>query len=178
MPAANLQNLFEAGFDFVPDLINQDVNTDLTGDWISLRHYERAYLLLIKPSGTAGDDLAIRLQQATDNAAAGAKALTFTKLWYKKGTMTAQGTWTAVELATASSDLDLDSVNGADLATDTSAAVILVEVRADSLDGANGFAFVNVLYEGDDISNALVINSHWLLMGNRFPQAIPISPLA
>ena len=174
---ANVMNLFEAGFDFIPDVLNQDANTDITGDWVNLENYERAYLLLIKPAGTAGDDLAIRLQQATDNAASGEKALTFTKLWYKKGTMSSQGTWTAVELTTPSSDLDLDSVNSTDLAMDTSAAVVLVEVRADSLDGAGGFNHVNVLWEGDDIANALVINSHWLLWGNRYPQAIPLSAL-
>jgi hypothetical protein len=176
------RNLFEAGFDLVPDLLNQDANADLTGDWICLRHYYRAYLMLIKPAGSGGDDLSIHLQQALSAAGGSAKDLIFSKLWYKKATatndFTAVGQWTAVELATPVADLDLASVNGVDLATDTVGAVILVEVLAESLDLTNGFDFVNVIYEGDDIGNALVINSHWLLMGGKFAQAIPLSPLA
>jgi hypothetical protein len=176
----HLGTFFQNGFDLIPDVVAGDVNTDITGDWISLKNWDRAYLVLIKPAGTAGDDLAIRLQQATDNAAGSAKALTFTKLWYKKGStnsFAAVPTWTAVELTTASSDLDLDSVNSTDLALDTSAAVVIVEVRSDSLDGGNGFTHVNVLYEGDDIGNALVINSLWLMQGNQYPQSIPLSSL-
>lgn len=180
MPANNL-TLFEAGFDLIPDVVAGDVNTDIAGDFVNLQNYERAYLVLIKPAGTAGDDLAIRLQQATVAAGTDAKALTFTKLWYKKGStnsFAAVPLWTAVELTSASSDLDLDSVNSTDLALDTSGAVVIVEVRADSLDGGNGFKFVNVLWEGDDIGNALVMNSFWLLMGSRYPQALPLTALS
>lgn len=173
-------SLLEAGIDIVPDVVNGDANSDITGDWIDLSKYDRAYLLLMKPAGTAGDDLAIRLQQATDNAGTGAKALTFTKLWHKiaaTSAFTAVTQWTAVTLTTASSDLDLDSVNSTDLATDINAAFVMVEVEAASLDSSNGFNHVNVLYEGDDVGNALVINSLWILKGARYPQAIPLSPL-
>ena len=169
------KSFFEAGFDFVPDIINGDANSDLTGDWISMKNHDRAYLVLIKPAGSAGDDLSIALQQATDNAASGAKALTFTRWWYKKGTMSSQGTWTAVVESTATSDLDLGTPT--DYAMDTVAAVILVEVLAESLDRDGGFDHINVIYEGDDVGNALLINSHWILQGSRFPQAVPLSPL-
>lgn len=169
-------NIFEAGFDFVPDAINQDANSDVTGDFVNMELYDRAYLLLIKPAGSAGDDLSIALQQATVAAGSDAKALTFDKWWYKKGTMSSQGTWTAVEESTPTSDLDLGTPT--DYAMDTVAAVILVEVRAESLDVDGGFKFINAIWEGDDIGNALIINSHWILMGSKYPQAIPLSPLA
>lgn len=169
--------LFMGGMDLVPDILNGDANADLTGDWVNLKLYDRAYLVLMKPAGTAGDDLSIKLQQATDNAAAGAKALNFSRLWHKIGTLTSLGTWTQVDLATATDDLDLVSVNSVDLATDVSAAVIIVEVLAESLDANNGFDHVNVFYDGTDIGNALVINSFWLLAGGKLPQSIPLSPL-
>lgn len=171
-------NFFENGFDFVPDVINADANSDLTGDWINLKHYDRAYLVLQKPAGTAGDDLSIHIQQATDNSGTGAKDLTFTKLWHKIGTLNAVGQWTAVTLTTAAADLDLASVNSVDLATDTNQAAIVVEIMAESLDVANNFTHINVIYEGDDIANALIINSAWLMAGSSYPQAIPHSPLA
>jgi hypothetical protein len=175
-------NLFELGFDLVIDQVNQDANSDVTGDWINLENWDRAYLMLIKPAGTAGDDLSIHLQQATAAAGTGAKDLNFTKLWYKKAAstndFTTVGTWTAVELTTATADLDLVSVNSVDLATDTVGAAILVEVLASSLDVNGGFKFVNNIIEGDDIGNALILNQHWLLVGNHYPQAIPLSSLA
>lgn len=178
----NALNLFESGFDFIPDSLNVDANSDVTGDRINLKNYERAYYMLIKPAGTAGDDLSIQLQQHDAASSGNSKALAFSKLWYKKAAsanvFTVVPTWTAVELTSATDDLDLVSVNGADLATDTVGAVVVVEVRADSLDGANGYTFVSALHEGDDISNALVINGHWLLLGNRYPQAIPLTALS
>lgn len=173
---------FEDGFDIVPDIVAGDANADLTGDWIAMRNYDRAYLVLIKPAGTAGDDLSIHLQQATAAAGTGVKDLTFRRLWYKKASATndfsTTGTWTAVTLTTATADLDLVSVNGVDLATDTVAAVVVVEVLADSLDANGGFDFVNNIIEGDDIGNALVLNQFWLMAGGKFKQAVPVSALA
>ncbi len=175
-------NLFEAGFDFIPDLLNQDANADLAGDWVKVANYERAYLLLIKPAGTGGDDLVIHMQQAATAAGGSVKDLIFSKLWYKKATATNDFTavplWTEVVLTTPVASLDLVSVNSVDLATDIVGTVIIVEVRADSLDGGNGFKFVNNIIEGDDIGNALILNQHWILWGSRYPQAIPLTAIS
>lgn len=170
-------SLFEQGFDLIPDQINADADNDITGDWVSLKDKDRAYLCLSKPAGTAGDDLSIKLNQATDNSGSGSKALNFTKIWHKIGTMNAVTQWTHVELTTATDDLALDSVNGADLETDESAAVVLVEVMADSLDVDGGFDHVQVFYEGDDVGNALLITSFWIMTGNAYAKAIPNSAL-
>lgn len=179
---ANAMNLFEGGFDLIPDSLNVDANSDITGDRINLKNYERAYYKLSKPAGTAGDDLSIKLQQHDAASSGNSKALTFSKLWYKKAAsgvnFTAVPTWTAVVLDTPTDDLDLVSVNGVDLATDTVGAVIIVEVRSDSLDGANGYTFVNAFHDGTDIGNALLITGEWLLVGNRYPQAIPLTALS
>jgi len=174
-------SFLELGFDIVPDIVAGDANSDLTGDWVKLTHYQRAYLVLVKPSGTAGDDLAIHLQQATDAAGTGVKDLIFEKLWYKKGStnsFAAVPVWTAVTLTTPVSTLDLVSVNGVDLALDTSGAVVVVEVLAESLDIAGGFDWVNNIIEGDDIGNALIVNQFWLMAGGRFRAALPLSAIA
>lgn len=160
-------NLFENGIDFIPDAVNQDANSDVSGDWINMEGVERAYLVLIKPAGTAGDDLSIAMNQASDSSGTGSKALTngFTRLWHKIGAPASTGQWTSVTLSTASSDLDLVSVNSVDLATDTSVSVIVTElIPAQHMDTNGGFKFVQAFYEGDDIGNALIINSHWILM--------------
>lgn len=178
MPA-NTMNLFEAGFDIVPDFVPQPLDaSDLTGDRVNLKNWERAYLVFQKKSGSAGDDPSIYLKQHDAASSGNSKDLTFTKLWYKKGTLTSVGTWTAVVLDTATADLDLVSVNGVDLATDVADTVVVVEVRADSLDGANGYTFVNVTYAEGDITTAVSISSHWVLMGNRYAQALPLTSLS
>lgn len=174
--------LFEEGLDIIPDIVQGDANSDLAGDFINLENVGRAYLKLVKPAGTGGDDLSIHLQQATVAAGSDAKDLIFSKLWYKKAAsandFSAVPQWTAVELTTPVADLDLASVNGVDLATDTVGAVILVEVRPESLDVNGGFKFVNNIIEGDDIGNALLINQEWLLKDCSYPQAIPLSALS
>lgn len=179
---ANALNIFESGFDIIPDTVNGDANSDVTGDRINLKNWLRAYYLLIKPAGTAGDDLSIKLQQHDAATSGNSKALTFSKLWYKKAAssnnFTAVPLWTAVELTSATDDLDLVSVNGVDLATDSVGAMVMVEVRSDSLDGANGYTFVNAFHDGTDIGNALLVNGHWILSGNRYPQAIPLTSLS
>lgn len=175
------RSLFEMGIDLIPDIVAGDANSDLTGDWVKLRDYQRAYLVIIKPAGSAGDDLAIHIQQATDASGTSAKDLNWTRLWYKKGStnnFSAVTTWTAVTLATAASDVDLDGAATGDLALDTSGAVIIVEVLATSLDADNGFDWINNIIEGDDISNALVMNQFWLLTGGRFQQATPLSAIS
>lgn len=177
MPVFN-RNLFEAGFDIVPVSIAADANSDIAGDWVNLQHVDRAYYVLMKPAGTAGDDLSILLQQAQDNAGTGAKALNISRLWHKIGTMSSASAWTKVDLTTPTDDLDLVSVNSVDLATDTSPAVIVVEVLAESLDANNGFTHVLVSHEGDDIGNALSITGFWLTQGEAFAQASPLSKLS
>lgn len=169
-------NFFEAGYDLIPDLINQDANADLTGDRICVRNYERAYAVLMKPAGSAGDDLSLQLNQATAASSGSTKALTFNRWWYKIGTMTSQDTWTAVEEATATADLDLQTPT--DYLSDVSASVIVVEVRADSLDLANGYSFVYWFNDGTDIGNALVLSLFWILKGNRYAQKIPLTALS
>jgi len=173
---------FECGMDIIPDIVAGDANADLTGDWIAMRNYSRAYLVLIKPAGTAGDDLSIHLQQATAAAGTGAKDLTFSRLWYKAASATNTFSdvplWTAVTLTTATADLDLVSVNGVDLALDTVGAVVIVEVLATSLDVDGGFDFINNIIEGDDVGNALVVNQFWLMAGGNYRQAVPLSALS
>jgi hypothetical protein len=175
------RTLFERGMDIIPDIVAGDANADLAGDWVGLKNYDRAYLVIIKPAGSAGDDLAIHLQQATAAAGTGAKDLNWTRLWYKKGStndFSAVATWTAVTLATAASDVDLDGAATGDLALDSSGAVIIVEVMADSLDVDGGFDWVNNIIEGDDVANALVLNQFWILCGGRFPQSIPLTAIS
>lgn len=55
------------------------------GDWISLKHFRHVALVVYKAVGAAGEIPTITVQQATDVAGAGAKALNFTRIDEKRG---------------------------------------------------------------------------------------------
>lgn len=156
-----------------------DANTDIEGDWVSLKGYAGCLVYLKKPAGSAGDDLSIRLQQATAVAGTSAKALTFNHIYHKIGAtaLTGVGQFTKVELTSATDDLDLVSVNGVDLATDANETQIVVNVPASSLDVDGGFDCINILIEGDDIGNALTISIDYIMYGARYPQLSPESAI-
>jgi hypothetical protein len=161
MESINIVSAFVAG---------SDANADLTGDWVSLKNYDGCLVYLKKPVGTAGDDLSIRLQQATDVAGTGAKALNFNNLYHKIGAtaLTGVGTFTRIKLTTPTDDLDLVSVNSVDLETDVNETQVVVNVRASDLDVSGGFDCMNLIIEGDDIGNALIISADYILYGARF----------
>lgn len=157
-----------------------DANTDISGDWVSLKGYTGCLVYLKKPAGSGGDDLSIKLQQATDVSGTSAKALNFNHIYHKIGStaLTGVGSFTKVELTTATDDLDLVSVNSTDLLTDVNETQIVVNVPASSLDVDNGFDCLNIEIEGDDISNALTISIDYILYGARYPQLATTSAIA
>lgn len=162
----------------VPAFAPSDINSDATGDWVSLKNYNRCLVLFHKAAGTAGDDPSIRLQQATDVSGTGAKALNFNHIYHKIGAtaLSAIGTFTKVNLTTATDDLDLVSVNSVDLLTDVGETLIGVEVKADDLDVDNGFDCINLLIEGDDVGNSTYACAYYILYGSR--QNEPLSAIA
>lgn len=180
-------NLFEQGQDIHPLFFQQDVNTDVTGDWIDMKHYARGYILFIKAGTEDVDDLAVQVQQATDNAAAGAKALSVARCWYKTGTMTSQTVWTAVTVGGASSPAPDDLLGvgsalptGATRVVDdvgTSALYLLVEVKAEDMDSNNGFDHVTLFVEGDNLDNACLASALWIGSQGFLMQNVPPSPL-
>lgn len=149
-----------------------DLNSDYDGDWVSMKNYNRCLILFHKNAGTAGDDPSIKLQQATAVAGTSAKALNFTHIYHKIGAtaLSAIGTFTKVNLTTATDDLDLVSVNSTDLLTDVGETLIGVEVHASDLDVAGGFDCIQISIEGDDIGNAVYGVAYYILYDGRFAQ--------
>lgn len=148
-----------------------DINSDADGDWVSLKGFDGCVVLFHKAAGTAGDDPSIRLRQATDVAGTGAKALTFSHIYHKIGAtaLSAIGTFTKVELTTATDDLDLVSVNSVDMLTDVGETMIAVNVRASDLDVDGSFDCLQLLIEGDDIGNSTYGCAYYILYNARYP---------
>lgn len=180
------QTLFEQGFDIHPLFHEQDGDTDITGDYMSMRDYSRCYILLRKGGSEDVDTGSVQILQATSATGGSAKGVTVRRCWYKVGTMTAQGTWNAVSVGSGTPDdiLSFGSAAGtggtlvtvADVNTD--AFLLLIEVLAEDLDIANGFKFITAFIEGDEVNNACKYTADAILANGAYQQAIPLSPLA
>lgn len=105
-----------------------------SGDWVSLKDYESCLVVFYKGAGTAGDDPTLTLEQATAAAGTGAKALNFTRIYHKQGTLTSVAQFTEVTQAAANTYTDATSAE--------IAAIWAVEVKADDLDVGGGFYFI------------------------------------
>jgi hypothetical protein len=134
------------------------------GDWISLKNYRRVLCVLAASAGTAGQDPTITLEQASDVAGTGAKALTAVTVgWSKIATTNLTGTaqWTATAQAVAATF------------TKTSAAsdkILAVEILADQLDVDNGFDCIRMRV-ADVGANAQLGYGFYILADPRFPDA-------
>ena len=152
---------------FVPVDMSAGANT---GDYVNVKNYERFGVLLFKAAGTAGDDPTLTITQATDNTGAGAKALTFTTVHTKQGTLTSVGTWTEVTQSAANTYTDATSAEVQ--------AVWFVEFQAEDLDVNNDFDHIRASV-GDIGTNAQVGAMLYVLSEPRYvgPADEAASPL-
>lgn len=177
--------LFEQGIDIHPFFFQQDGDTDITGDYFSFRDYDRINVLLIKAGTEDVDTGSIAFLQATTAAGGSAKAVNCRRCWYKIGTMTAQGVWTAVTVGSGTPDDSLafgsSATAGSTLVTsdvNTDALYLLCEILAADMDVANGFKFLAPFMEGDESNNTVLYSCLGILGNGCNLQAVPLSPLA
>jgi hypothetical protein len=104
------------------------------GDWISLKKFRKALIVLFKAAGTAGDDPIFTLRQAQDTAGTNPKALNFTTVWSKVGDLTAVTQFTKIVQDAANTYTDATSAENA--------AILAVEIQGADLDVANGYTAV------------------------------------
>jgi hypothetical protein len=143
-----------------------DWDTDRTGTYVSLKNYGKVVFLLFKAAGTAGDDVNIDVQQATDVSGTGAKDCDVIAAYWTKQAATdinSVGTFTETT-QTAASEIDFNA---------TSAEQVLLavwEVSAEQLDVTNGFDCVscNVSLDASGGAQNGVILA--ILCDPRFPQ--------
>lgn len=137
-----------------------------TGDWVSLKNFERCLVILFKDAGTAGDDPTLTLQQAQDVSDTGVKELNFTTIFKKQGAdVRAVGQWTKVTQATGNTYTDATSAEVE--------AIWAVDIKAEDLDVANGFDCIraSVADTDPDGSNAQLGCLLYIPYGCRYPGA-------
>lgn len=141
-----------------------------TGDWLSIRDASRAIFIFSKAVGAAGEDPTLTFSQATSAAGADTKAITFTRIDKKQAAtdLTATGTFTKVTQSAA------NTFTHADLAEQ--AAVIVIEIRKEDVDTANGFYFLQCSI--NDVGSTLQVGDCLCIMDMSYPQETLPSVLA
>lgn len=175
---------FEKGNDLHPLVWQADANSDVTMDYVSLKNYDRCLLVFTKLGSEDVDDLGIEIKQATDTTGTGLKALAVSKCWYKTGTMTAQGTWTEVNVGSGVADdfLAFGAVvpTGATRVVadvNTNPLLLAIEVKAEDLDSNGGFNAITATVAGANADNACLVSCIAILQDSAYPRANPASPL-
>jgi hypothetical protein len=130
---------------FLPVLMNTAANA---GDWVSMKEFGRMAIVVFKAVGTAGDDPTIAVKQATDVSGTSSKALAFTEVRKKQAAtnLLAVGQFTKSTSASPASNDTFNTTLGtwtnSDLAEQ--AAIIVIDIKAEDLDVANGFDCIQV----------------------------------
>ena len=112
-----------------------DITGGQSGDWISLKGYNRLAFLIITETW-AGGTSAVSLQQATDvaNSLSDAKALTYA------------GYWTSTTYAAEALPAWVKTATGTLTIPATANQAYMIEIEADSLDADNGFDCVQIVF--------------------------------
>ena len=139
------------------------------GDWVSMENYTRCCCVFFAAAGTAGDDPTITMSQATAAAGTGTKALNFTRVDTKQGTLTAVGTFTEVTQAAGNTYTDATSAE--------IQKIWLFDIDSADLDVANGFNFIQMSCD-DPGTNAQIGCGLYVLYNCSYPQATPPQAIA
>ena len=138
------------------------------GDWVSLENFNHIAIVLYKDGGTAGDDVTLTVEQATDASGTGAKALNFTTVARKQAAdLFTVGQWAKATQPAGNTYTDADSAE--------QELLWVVEFDADELDVANGYRFVRATVN-DVGANAQLGCLFYILTEARFEDAIDKMP--
>lgn len=130
-----------ASIGLVPTLLNAAANN---ANWANLRDVNKFLCALIATNrGTDGDDIVVTLEQATDNAGTGAKALSIERVAYKVGDPgISSDVFTVDETITNEAPVASLDTDGYDAAQND--FLLLLRIRPQDLDMDNGFSHVRV----------------------------------
>jgi hypothetical protein len=122
--------------DFVSGLVPINLGSARSSDVISLKNYGRCAIVFHKAAGSASEDPTLTVLQASSITPSNAKAVNFTEIYVKQGTLSSVGTWTHT---TASAG---NTYTNATLSE--SECVIVIDIKAEDLDVDNGFDCIQV----------------------------------
>lgn len=122
--------------DIVSGFAPINIGSARSSDVITLKHFGRCAIVFHKAAGSASEDPTITVLQATSIAPSSAKALNFTEVWTKQGTLSSVGTWTKVTQAAGNTYTNTTASENE--------AVWVIDIPAESLDVDGGFDCIQV----------------------------------
>ena len=117
--------------DIVSGFAPINIGSARTGDSISLKNWGRCAIVFFGAAGSASEDPTLTVEQCSSIAPSNAKALTFTRVDTKQGTLTSVGTWTKVTQAAAGTYTNATASENE--------KIWVVDIKAEDLDVDNGF---------------------------------------
>ena len=133
--------------DLVSGIVPINLGSARSSDVMSLKNFHRVAIVFFKAAGSASEDPTLTVLQASSVAASNSKALNFTEIWTKQGTLTSVGTWTKT------------TQDAGNTYTNTSAseneAIWVIDIQTDALDVDNGFDCIQVTIADAGSTNQL-----------------------
>jgi len=153
---------FAEGFQVVSAFVPVDFNAAAqTGDWVSLENYQRCACILFGAVGSAGTDLTVTLEQATDvsNSLSDNKALNFTRIDAKEGaSLAAIGQYTTTTQTAANTYTTTNN--------EAKQQIYVIDFAAEELDIANDFDCLRMTVNAGNA--AKVIAGMYILYGSKY----------
>lgn len=134
------------------------------GDYVSLKNFDRATIILSVDNATTVTGGTITLKQATAVAGTSEKALSFSKMW--ANTDVGAGD-TLTETAVTSDTFTTSTTNDKNL-------LYVMEVKAEDLDRANGFDCIRI--DSTGMANA-VGSVIYVLHGSRYASPLAVAAI-
>jgi hypothetical protein len=145
----------------------------VTGLWVSMKDYQAVRVVVNYAAGTASDEVAITVNQATSNAGANSKACACISRVRKMIGATAIGQSHAgidtIVTQSAASTYTPSSESG-------DQAIYMFEVHAEQLDVADGFDYMQVTIGAPNNSRLCALT--YDCFRSHHPQSVPVSPLS
>lgn len=122
--------------DIVSGLVPIDLGSARSSDVVTLKNYGRCAIVFFKEAGSASEDPTLTVLQAVSVAPSSTKALNFTDIYTKQGTLTSVGTWTKTTQAAGNTYTNTTASENE--------AIWVIDIQADSLDADNGYDCIQV----------------------------------
>lgn len=122
--------------DIVSGIVPINIGSARSSDVVTLKNFGRCAIVFHKAAGSASEDPTLTVLQAVSVAPSSAKALNFTTIYTKQGTLSSVGTWTKTTQAAGNTYTNTTASENE--------AVWVIDIKADDLDVDNGFDCIQV----------------------------------
>jgi hypothetical protein len=155
--------------DIVSGLVPINIGSARSSDVVTLKNHGRCAIVFHKAAGSASEDPTLTVLQAVSVAPSSAKALNFTEVYTKQGTLSSVGTWTKTTQAAGNTYTNTTASENE--------AVWVIDIKAEDLDVDNGFDCVQVTIADAGSVNQLA-SLHFILHEPRYAVSGGISAIA